>query len=373
MSTQFQPTLPPEIAPTDAELDFIELSPGGLFPENQDSNFGLLRKIWCDKITDLATQQALMYNEKFPDTSTQFLDDHERQYGLPIASTSLTIAQRRQNVLNRIRVGPFTRARRIAILENFITATFGTPIMLTPDGVAMDAAGVPLFSEGGTVTSLYSVRENQPNVKNLVPNPDFETNTTGWGTTNTTLTRDNAHSKFGLWAAKLVAVAAGQQYINYPTVATLSGATAGLHYTASAWIYATGGMIGKQGFIQLNETGGAGATASMGTTNATLVAGWNHLVISGTVVNNDRTGLEVRVGEPTTGAAIGDTIWVDGVQIEAGTSATSFVSQGTTPFYYEVRISNTITPDDAGLHRELDRITPAHISYVIEYVPFDSV
>lgn len=37
-------------------------------------------------------------------------------------------------------------------------------------------------------------------------------------------------------------------------------------------------------------------------------------------------------------------------------------------FSYEVRIKNTITPDEDALRRELDRITPAHISYTISYV-----
>lgn len=162
--TKFQPTLPVEIAPSDAELDFMDLSPGGLFPDNQDSNFGFaIRKMWCDRITELAGQQTTMYNERFPDTATQFLDDQERQYGLPIAPSSLTTAQRRQQVLNRIRVGPFTRARRIAIIESFIVATFGDSVQLTPAGVPMSAAGVPLYGEGGTVGSLYRIVEDIEN------------------------------------------------------------------------------------------------------------------------------------------------------------------------------------------------------------------
>lgn len=160
-NTEFQPTLPVEVTPTDAELDFMELSPTGLFPENQDSNFGfVIRKLWCDKITELANQQTTMFNEKFPDTATQFLDDHERQYGLPVAPTTLTVAQRRQQVLNRIRVGPFTRTRRQAVVESFITATFGNPIQLTPSGVALDAAGTPLYGETGTLSALYRIVED---------------------------------------------------------------------------------------------------------------------------------------------------------------------------------------------------------------------
>jgi hypothetical protein len=177
--TKFQPVLPVEIAPTDAELEFMEYSPAGLFPQNQNSNFGfIIRKLWCDKITDIAGQQTTMFNEKFPDTSTQFLDEHERQYGLPIAPSTLTIAQRRQQVINRIRVGPFTRTRRKEIVESFITATFGNPLQLVPAGIAMDAGGVPLYGETGDVSTLYRIVEDIGNfsysvrIKNTVTPDD---------------------------------------------------------------------------------------------------------------------------------------------------------------------------------------------------------
>jgi len=162
--TDFQPTLPVEVQPTEAEFDFMEQSPPGLFPQNQNSNFGfIIRKMWCDRVTEISGEQTTMYNEKFPATSTQFLDMHEQQYGLPMAPTTLTIAQRRQAVLNRIRVGPFTRTRRQQIVESYITATFGTPIQLVPVGVAMASAGVPLYGEGGDVSTLYKIVEDIPN------------------------------------------------------------------------------------------------------------------------------------------------------------------------------------------------------------------
>jgi Concanavalin A-like lectin/glucanases superfamily len=168
-TTEFQPTLPVEIAPTDAELEFMELSPFGLFPENQDSNFGLfIRKLWCDRITEIASQQTTMFNEKFPDTSMQFLDEHERQYGLPIAPSTLTLQQRRGLVLSRIRVGPFTRTRLRDTVENFITATFGGAIQLTPAGVPMDAAGVPLYADLTALTSSYHIYEYPQNSSYII-------------------------------------------------------------------------------------------------------------------------------------------------------------------------------------------------------------
>jgi len=162
-STDFQPTLPAEIAPSDAEFDFMEQEPGGLFPQNQNSNFGyIIRKIWSDRAQDVADEQTLMYNEKFPETSTQFLDVHEQQYGLPVNPSTLTLTQRRSAVLNRIRVGPFTHYRRQVIVESYITATFGTAVQLLPPGVPVVAGGIPLYGEPGDVSTLYKIVENIP-------------------------------------------------------------------------------------------------------------------------------------------------------------------------------------------------------------------
>jgi hypothetical protein len=161
--TPNQPTLPAEIAFTDAELNFIEESPPGLFPENQNSNFGLFRKIFTDRIQVLIGQLTTIYNEQFPSTSTQFLDVWEAQVGLPVAPTSITDAQRRANILGRLAKASFTRVRRASIVENFIIATFGSPIQLSPSGVPLSAAGTPLYTESSSLTGLYAIVEDLVN------------------------------------------------------------------------------------------------------------------------------------------------------------------------------------------------------------------
>ena len=161
--TPFQPTLPPEGDFTNAELMFMEEEPPGLFPANQDSNFGwVIRKNFSDFVQELQDDQLLIYNERFVDTSTQFIDQWEWEVGLPPNPSGVAIAGRRQNVLARLQRGPFTRPRRDAIIEAAINATFGNPIILTPPGVAMDPAGVPLYTESGDVSTLYKVVENIP-------------------------------------------------------------------------------------------------------------------------------------------------------------------------------------------------------------------
>lgn len=161
MKTKFQPTLPPEQPFTDAELAFLDESPPGLFPENQDSNFGfIIRKIFSDHVQDVINQTDTIYNEHFVDTSDQFLPEWELQVGLPQNPPGLTIQQRRNLILNKLRVGPWTRARRDAIVASFVAATLGDAAQLTPQGLALDASGIPLYSGLTSLTNAYTITEN---------------------------------------------------------------------------------------------------------------------------------------------------------------------------------------------------------------------
>lgn len=158
--TDFQPTLPPEIPFTEAELVFVDDSPPDLFPENQNSNFGLIRRILSDFIQELIDQQQTIYNERFVTTSTIYLDEHELQVGLPVGVPGKTIEQRRAEVLSRYARGPFTRTRRRQIVEKYISATFGTPLMLSPTGIPLTAAGLPIYAETSSVVASYKIVEN---------------------------------------------------------------------------------------------------------------------------------------------------------------------------------------------------------------------
>jgi hypothetical protein len=160
-TTPFQPTLPVEGEFSDAEIAFIEDSPPGLFPENQDSNFGyIIRKGFTDEIQILSTQQQTIYNERFVATSQTYLSMWELEVGLPVAPTNLTIPQRRNTILSHLRKGPFTRSRRAATVENFITATFGESASFGTGGIVLVSAGVPLYSGLTSLTNTYQVVEN---------------------------------------------------------------------------------------------------------------------------------------------------------------------------------------------------------------------
>jgi len=147
--TPFQPDLPPEETFTDAEFSFMEESPPGLFPENQDSNFGyVIRRVFSNFIQDLANEQMTLYNERFVETSTDYLDQWEMEVGLPVNPSGITLDQQRLTVLNRLRRGPFTRDRRDALIASYLQASYGTPIILTPSGVPLSSGGVPIYGEG---------------------------------------------------------------------------------------------------------------------------------------------------------------------------------------------------------------------------------
>jgi hypothetical protein len=154
-----QPTLPPEGEFTNPELNFIDESPRGFFPENQDSNWGWKRKIFTDKIQVAFLQLETIFSEIFPASSQDYLDEWEEAVGLPQSPSNKTLAQRRAMVINRLRGGPFTRTQRRAIVESYITATFGDPILLLPPGHALSVGGSPLYNEPGDAAQLYMILE----------------------------------------------------------------------------------------------------------------------------------------------------------------------------------------------------------------------
>lgn len=168
--TDFQPNLPEPTTPTEAESSFLEDQPYGILPANQDSNLGLFRRIFTDQLQQAIDQLSLMYAEKFVSTSVEFLDEHEKSVGLPPNPTNISLNQRRERVLARLRKGPFSRARRRALVEGYILATFGQPIQLTPAGVEfpLDGSGLQLFAESGALDNFIRIYEFIQNYSYLV-------------------------------------------------------------------------------------------------------------------------------------------------------------------------------------------------------------
>jgi hypothetical protein len=169
IQTPHQPSLPAEVQFTEAEFIFMDESPAGLFPENQDSNFGfIIRKIFSDLAQNISDWQLTLYNEKFVETSSMFLDQWEIEVGLPPNPSDLSISDRRANVIARLQHGPFTRTRRYNTVARYVETTFGSPIQLVPAGVAIPSGGIPIYGEPGNVSTLFAIYENIPNFTYLV-------------------------------------------------------------------------------------------------------------------------------------------------------------------------------------------------------------
>jgi hypothetical protein len=145
---------------SDLERLFIAESPPNLWPESQSSYFGAFRKSVLLPLEECIETQEELYRERFPDTSEGYLTRWERDLGLPIASPDLTIDERRSEIITRLKKGPFTRERRIEIVESFIRPTFGIPTDFSPDGIPLTPAGVTMFSAVGDVDSFYTIVEN---------------------------------------------------------------------------------------------------------------------------------------------------------------------------------------------------------------------
>jgi hypothetical protein len=185
----------------------------------------------------------------------------------------------------------------------------------------------PLTTSGNEITDMVRAAAIQGDgrgyeyVFNLVANGGFEVNATGWSASGSTVVRSTAQAKFGTASGLVTATGAGL-YSGFSD-STLSGATLGLSFVGSMWIFAEGSNVGNTLQLQLWERGGAsGDTATTVTT--TLAAGWNRYVVSRTLTANDRTSTRIQAN--VTAAGAGAYHYIDGVQVEAGLIAHDFVN-----------------------------------------------
>lgn len=163
-----QPTLPAPEPLTELEGAYIEDQPSGLFPENQDSNFGFYRRQFTNTLQDVANQLGSLYNERFPDTSTQYLKYWEEEVGLPQMPAGLSVIQRQALVSQRLKKGYFSRSRRNKIIEDAISATFGAAATFGTSGLVLGVGGVPLHSGLTSAAGYYKVIEDIPNFQYFV-------------------------------------------------------------------------------------------------------------------------------------------------------------------------------------------------------------
>ena len=153
----------PEGVYTDIEHDFIENEPPGLFPGGQDSTWGQIRATYAAELQAIADTLTKWYGNLDPATvSSDDIPEWEYMLHLPQSNMALSDAARRNNIVARYGVGPFTRTRRREIVESFITATFGAPIIFDPTGVPFVSAGIPFYSGSTSLIGTYNIVENIP-------------------------------------------------------------------------------------------------------------------------------------------------------------------------------------------------------------------
>lgn len=158
-----QPALPAEGQYSEMERLFAEEQPN-IFPVNQNSNFGAVRKVITDPLQEVYETIKELSLEMFITSAEGYVGLWERDLGLPPNSSTLTLEQRKARLLNRLRKQPFTRARRKEVIDNYIVSIIGNSIQLTPSGVPLTADGVPLFSDPvAPGVDPYTITENVEN------------------------------------------------------------------------------------------------------------------------------------------------------------------------------------------------------------------
>lgn len=150
--------------------------------------------------------------------------------------------------------------------------------------------------------------------KNLVTNPSFEPGLTGWspgGSVLPTLTQSSTHVHDGAQAMLITWGAGG----TFPQAATtITGLNIGSTYTASGWAWVSSGDPAVKFAI-------SGGPVGSPTTTTGAFQQFTLMFIATAPSHS----LQIW---PNTTPASGDTVWIDEVQVELGSSVTTFSSTG---------------------------------------------
>ena len=152
---------------------------------------------------------------------------------------------------------------------------------------------------------------------NLVTNPNFETNTTGWIAYFSTGTRDTTEFYSGTASYKIVASGA-QPFFSAEVRSSVSPST---QYTLSFYIKATVGTPPAKATINWYTAGGAFISQTAGT-STTLTSSWARRTVTGTAPANAAQAYSYV--EITSGAVAGTTVFVDAVMLEQASSALAY-------------------------------------------------
>jgi len=149
---------------------------------------------------------------------------------------------------------------------------------------------------------------------NLISNGSFEVNTTGWTAANSALAVDAGEYKVGAKSCKVTSSAAGDWGLAHYNAVTGTPVSRRA-YTAACWVKGEGAAVGRTIRLTLRELGGAQSGGIFGLVDATLTDDWQRLVVTGTMVEADRTSVYVL---PAARSAVGadEVFYLDDVQLE---------------------------------------------------------
>jgi hypothetical protein len=214
---------------------------------------------------------------------------------------------------------------RVDVVKQGVTITRGAADELsdTQPGTAtlflenQDGALTP----GNAASPYYPfVRRNAPIrvhvvavSKNFVTNPTFETDTSGWTSSGTpTIARSTAQFQQGAASMLVTWGAVGSQSVR----TVVYGLDIGTTYTASAYVRVPAGDQAVRLKVAAASTGSDFAFGSYSTLNDTF----QRITCTFTATE---TSVQLRIN-PNTPTGAGDLVYVDAVQVEAGSSATAF-------------------------------------------------
>lgn len=156
---------------------------------------------------------------------------------------------------------------------------------------------------------------------NGITNPSFETNTTGWTPSNSTIARITTDAWHGTCCARMTATTTGPQAYFFNAIA---GAPVPQQaHSASVYVKGEGVSIGKQILVRIAETGGAFGDQFGDSAPVLLTNAWQRITVTYTPVRADRTSLYF--GVYSSDMTTGQTMLFDAAQLEAKSITTPFV------------------------------------------------
>lgn len=249
---------------------------------------------------------------------------------LSSATRSVRFSAQGAGTVNQSSTGiPLTAGVRTRISWSFQTTASGAiaTYLLRSDlllgTIDVDRVLIEEYASDGTYFDGIT-----PAYQNLVTNPSFASNTTGWNANsgNITIAHDLTVGRVGIGCAKAqVALASSGDINNFNSKIS---ARAGDDYTASAYIRCN---ISRTLHIKLEFRDAANNAIGSATTSSVVTADWVRLSVTA-MAPADTDSIFVRIGSAAV-ESVGTTWWVDDVLVEKSSTLREYF-EGTGDFTY---------------------------------------